>query len=53
MDGVEIRLLTSNFKTLGLDVLNNFYGSLGDVIHIFAMAMLSKKARCADDDVEA
>ena len=47
----EIRELTPNLKTFGLDIFNDLYGSLGNVRHVFSMAMFAKETRRADDNV--
>lgn len=49
----KVGSLTSNLKALRLDILNHLNGSLLDVCHVLAVAMLPQETRCADDDVQS
>lgn len=41
----------SDFEALGLDVVDNFDGSLDDVLHILSMGVLPEDARSTNDDI--
>ena len=43
----------SNLNPMRLDVLNNFHSSLGNVVHILTMRVLTEEGRGANDDVNA
>jgi hypothetical protein len=53
ISGYTAGWLTSDFQTLGLDIFNDLQSGPGDVLHVLAMAVFTKEAGCADNNVEA